>query len=382
MLKSDSTATTLIVAVLIAAGIVFGVQQLSANGKQPFQIAQSKSSQASGTSGTTAITTGSLPQGQWAATAAGRVEPFGGEIKITPEVAGIVTDTFVEVGDEVKKGDLLFKLKDDELLARWDSARSEIDVRDRERTEDPIAEEDPDGFKKGAERREAEDAVGAARLDLYSKRRAMDDAYIAWRRGDGEQAAVEAARKAASEAEEAIASSLKALAEVRAKEDTPLPTRLEGGLESARDDLRLIEVALERTRVRAPQDGTILSMDVNVGEIVTQSPVRPAIRLGDTSKLEVRAEVEERDVTAVSLDQAVIVRSTAFPGQDFTGKVVRIAPALAPPELSGRGPRAPADVDVVELKIELDGTPPLLPGMSVDVFFKPSEKKAAANSQG
>ena len=377
MLKSDSTVMTLVVAILIAAGIVFGVQNLSANGKTPFTVAQTTSA-SSDKKGEPA----GLPQGRWAATAAGRVEPLGGEIEIVPETSGVVTHTFVSVGDKVKAGDLLFMLRDDEILARWDAARSEIDVRERERAEDPGKEENPESFEKGQPRRDAEDAAGKARLDIYAARRARDEAYIAWRKGTGDEAALDQAREALQAAEAALDEKLEALKTVRADAETPLPTRLEGGLESARDDLRLVEVALERTRVRAPQDGVVLDMDVSVGELATQSPARPAVRIGDTSKLEVRAELEERDVTAVSIGQAVVIRSNAFPGQDFTGTVTQIAPSLQAPEIGGRGPRKPADVDVVELKISLDGTPPLLPGMRVDVFFKPTDNESAANSQG
>ena len=100
--------------------------------------------------------------------------------------------------------------------------------------------------------------------------------------------------------------------------------------------------------------------------------------MGDTSKLTIRSELEERDISALAKDQAVIVRSNAFPGRDFTGKVTWIAPSLGPPKLSGRGPRQLADVDVIELTIDLDNTPPLLPGMRVDVFFKPLAQKQAA----
>jgi len=42
---------------------------------------------------------------------------------------------------------------------------------------------------------------------------------------------------------------------------------------------------------------------------------------------------------------------------------------VAPPRLGSRGPRKPTDVDVLEVLIDLDGRPPLLPGMRADVFF-------------
>ena len=41
-----------------------------------------------------------------------------------------------------------------------------------------------------------------------------------------------------------------------------------------------------------------------------------------------------------------------------------------------RGPRRPNDVEVLEVLVSLDGNPPLLTGMRVDVFFKDGETAA------
>jgi HlyD family secretion protein len=376
MPKADSTMTTFLVAVLIAAGVLFGIQLVGGDtSSSPANAARNGSFQVAQATG---ATTESAPRSQWAATAAGRVEPRGGEIGITPEVGGVVTQTLVEVGDKVKAGDLLFTLRDDELRARWEMARTEVDVRKRERSEDPSVEEDQKKADLAKPRLAAEDAVGDAELAVYAAQRAFDAAYIAMKSADGPAEAVDAAREELAKAKSELEAKRTELADVRAGENVPLPTRMEGGLESARDELRLIEIALERTRVRAPTDGTILSLDTQVGEAVAPSPLRPVIRMGDTEKLTIRSELEERDISAIGKGQSVIVRSNAFPGRDFTGKVTWIAPSLGAPKLSGRGPRQLADVDVIELTIDLDDTPPLLPGMRVDVFFKPMEQKQAA----
>src|SRR6202008_9651 len=92
--------------------------------------------------------------------------------------------------------------------------------------------------------------------------------------------------------------------------------------------------------------------------------------VGDVSSLRVRAEFEERDIGKIRVGQAAIVRWDAFPGQDFEGKVNALAQALAPPGPGHGGPRGPPDVDVLEVIIALDGKPPLLPGMRVDVFLR------------
>ncbi|MEO1694406.1 MAG: efflux RND transporter periplasmic adaptor subunit, partial [Pseudomonadota bacterium] len=208
-----------------------------------------------------------------------------------------------------------------------------------------------------------------------------DDAYAKRASGTGTTDDVQAARSALDEAAVTVEQKRSALAAEKAKEGVPLPTRLEGGFINAFDELRVLEIQLERTRIRAPSDGTVLSLAADVGETVVPSPQRPIAQIGNLSGLTIRSEIEERDMTAVAVGQEVVVRSSAFPNRDFTGKVAWVAPTLAPPKLTGRGPRQLADVDVLELTIDMDGQPPLIPGMRVDVFFKPVAKQQANASQ-
>jgi len=51
--------------------------------------------------------------------------------------------------------------------------------------------------------------------------------------------------------------------------------------------------------------------------------------------------------------------------------VTALAPAMATPRITSRGPRRPSDIEVLEMTIELDGNVPLLPGMRVDAFVRP-----------
>lgn len=390
--SSKSILSTFLVAAAIVAATVFGLAYANPNA---WQSARQWIADATGEQSATVVrvadaetdagatsTSTVLPAGEWAATAAGRVEPVGGEIAINPEMSGPVVAVYVSEGDEVKAGDLLFSIRDDELEARWEQARGEIDVRVRERAEDPTAEEDPKSAKKAEAWKAAADALADAELALYQARRDRDAADIAFRNGTGDRAALEAARKELADAEARVDEAARALDEERAKEGTPKPSRLEGSLETARDDLKLIEIAYQRAHVRAPIDGTILDVDVRVGEMAVTNPRAPSIRMGDVSRLEIRSEIDERDIASVKVGQSVIVRSKAFAGEDISGTVSSIAPALGRPKLSSAGPRQRADVDVVELWIKLDEETKLLPGMRVDVFFKPvEEKQAAAEAQ-
>ena len=88
------------------------------------------------------------------------------------------------------------------------------------------------------------------------------------------------------------------------------------------------------------------------------------------SILRVRAEVDEQDVSKIKMGQRVFVRNTAYPGMEFEGKVVEMAPSLALPRMGSRGARRATDVEVMEVLVDLEGAVPLLPGMRVDTFFR------------
>ncbi len=83
----------------------------------------------------------------------------------------------------------------------------------------------------------------------------------------------------------------------------PLPSRLESSLTLARSDVTQVLNAIERTRVRAPADGTVLNVWAKQGEVAVTSPEAPLALLETWGSLRVRTEVEERDVPRSASDR-------------------------------------------------------------------------------
>ncbi len=367
MPKLDSTVTTFFVSVALAAGIVGVIDQLQPGRGFPGLVAGSPAN-----AQTVSENRDQSVTSQWAATAPGKVEPAGGIIEIRPEVAGVVTAVHVKTGDRVDAGEILIQLKDDELQARMRAALTEVRIRERERGEDNPS-------KNAKARLDAEDRVFDAERALHDARRKRDAAWLAKRTGSNETADLKAAQDAVAAAETELTDAQKALDDIVAKDETPLPTRLEGGLQAARSELRVLEIAMERLRIRAPAEGRVLTLDARVGELASASARSPLVRFGGAGPLNVRAEVAERDLANVKVGQSVLIETSAFPGQQFEGTVVQLAPSLSAPKIGGRGPRSQSDVDVVEVMIDVTAQTPLLAGMRVDVYFKPI--KTAANTQ-
>lgn len=366
MPRIDSTVTTLVVAAVLAGAVGLGVHEWTSARTRAAAV-EDAAATAGAAKAAVAPPTAQQEQAKanWIASAPGRVEPRGGEVRVSAQASGRVVNVVVSLNDEVKAGDLMFVLDDEDAVARVTAAEAEVAVRQRERDGEDA------GNKLATERRGAEDKVAVAERGVSAARAALDRAIIARRGGTGNDADVDKARTGVREAKAKLEAARANYRTVAATAGMPLPLRGESSLTTARADLTLAETALERTRVRAPIDGTVLQLPVKVGETVVPSPEAPQVVLGDLSGLRVRAEIEERDIRKVRAGQQVVVRSDAFPGQEFQGKITTLSRSLGGPRLANRGPRRPTDVDVLEGLIDIDGRPPLLPGMRVDIFIKP-----------
>jgi HlyD family secretion protein len=361
MLRSDSSIAMLILAALVAIGVGYYVPKtFSVRPGDEAKAAEGASDRAK------TITPAVAGKSSWVASAPGRVEPAGGEVKIGAQAPGRVAEVLVALNDKVVAGDLLLRLDDEELQARVLAAAAEASVRKRERDTGDAAP-----GNQARDRRTAEDNLSSAERQLYQAREELDRALRARQANpSGDAADVDKARDGAAKARERVDQTRAALRKALAADGLPAPSRLEVALAAARADLSLAEMALERSRVRASATGTVLQLNTRVGEIVAPSPEAPLVLLGNVGTLRIRAEFEERDLTKVRVGQSAVVRSDAFPGKDFEGKIATLAQALTPTRLGQRGPRRPTDVDVLEVLINLTGQPPLLPGMRVDVFLK------------
>lgn len=352
--KVDPTVSTLSITGALALAI-----SLILNMAAP-SVAQQMSSISTGSAH--AADDGAM-KANWAASSTGRIEPKDGEIRIDTQVPGKIVEVAVKLNDHVQTGDLLVRLDDEDLWAKYTAAEAEVLVRIRERDEEPA---------KGIEleRRKAEDTVAAAERAVFKARQNHDDVHRAAALGKGGADDIKNAGNRLAAAKEKLTSDRDALEKVSNKEDMPLPTRLESGLTIARSDLSQVETAIERTRIRAPSDGVVLNIWAKIGELAETMPDTALVLFGDISSLRVRAEVEERDVVKLRVGQRIVVRADAYPDRDFEGVVTSLAPALGPPRILSRGPRRPNDVEVLEVLATLDGQPVLLTGMRDDVFFR------------
>jgi RND family efflux transporter MFP subunit len=107
--------------------------------------------------------------------------------------------------------------------------------------------------------------------------------------------------------------------------------RVVASIESARSAVKEAETAVEYTRIVAPFDGTVLNKNADVGEIVAPlagavSSRAAVVTIADLSSLEVEADVAEANLTRVFPEQPCVVTLDAYPDRHYPAFVDKIVP--------------------------------------------------------
>ncbi len=298
----------------------------------------------------------------WVAAAPGRVEPKSGELRIGTSLLGRVTKVHVKVDDKIEDGELMVELDDAEARARLGSAETNAESLREEREKSTVSGRE--------DVRKAEDSIYSAERAVTGARIELDYSLAAKRTGNGTEQTVVDARKRLTDANERLERERLNYVKAQSRSNLPAPNRAESAVSAARTEVRMAEALLDKTRIRAPDAGTVLQLNAKVGEIVSPSPDAPLVTVGDMSAVRVKAEVDEGDIAKITVGQKAFVKSLSFPGKDYEGTVSRLAPTLASPKIGPRGPRRANDIETREVTINMDGNVPLLPGMRVDAFFR------------
>lgn len=147
-------------------------------------------------------------------------------------------------------------------------------------------------------------------------------------------------------------------------------------LTAAEAQVQIAEVDLDNTIIRAPFDGTVLSKNAEVGEIVapfasSASSKGSVVTLADMGSLEVEADVNEANINRVKTGQPCEIILDAYPTVRYRARVKKIVPTAD---------RSRATVLTRVEFLELDDK--VLPEMSARINFfvedQPQEQKATA----
>lgn len=206
----------------------------------------------------------------FAVNAAGEISPAE-QVSVRPEINGKIDLLPVDVGDIVKKGDLLFKLDDKELQQQrasnlTDIERAKIELQKGER-----------------DHKRAQELLGEKLIsqELY----------------DNTKTSFELAKVS---------------------------------VDRAQRDMAILEERLTKTAVRAPFDCTILTRPVSMGQAVSGSggfnSGTEVLTIADLNSMIINAQVNQADVPRLKVNQSVEVAVEAVTGLKVNGEVERISP--------------------------------------------------------
>jgi len=249
--------------------------------------------------------------------ATGKIQPET-EVKISPEVAGEITELPVEDGMQVKKGDLLVKIKPDSYRALL------------EQQEAAISAAKATNLQQKATMLKTEHDLGRAK-DLFEKKLISEQEYNAG----------EAAYDVAKNTYESSVHEIE---------------RAEASSSQARDQL-------SKTTIYAPMDGTVTILNSKLGErlvATNQFAGTEVMRVADLSHMEAVVDVNENDVVNVKLGDAANIKIDAYGDRKFKGIVQQIANTG---KTTGTGTQE--EVTNFEVKIRIDDHDVALrPGLS------------------
>lgn len=204
------------------------------------------------------------------------------KVDVGAQVSGQVETVHVELGQQVKKGDLLVSLNPE--IARTDLAQARAAVAQQQAQIERLKVD-----------------MDAAARELARQKRLV---------------AAQAAP--AQELESAQAQADRLQAELKGQQAT---------LQRLEADLAKREVNLAYTRITAPMDGTVVNIPVQQGQTVMAVQVTPVmVSLAQMDVITVRTRVSEADVHSVKVGQVAKFSTLSGDGRQYEGKVRVIQP--------------------------------------------------------
>ena len=226
--------------------------------------------------------------------ASGQVQPRE-KVEVGSEVSGKITAIFVDFNDRVTKNQILAQVDPETFQNAVDQAQARL--------------------------KQAQATVDNGRASINRATVALDVAEKAYNRQKllfSEQAISQQAWEQADQAYVNAKLSLET-------EQVSLKSAL-AGLDTARASVSDAVTKLERTKIRSPIDGVILSRKVEVGQTVqsSQSVAQFFTVAADLSQIEIEAAVFESDIGGIDAGDPVVFTVDAFAGERFQGSVVQV----------------------------------------------------------
>lgn len=262
-------------------------------------------------------------------------------VTVGSQLSGQIKELMADFNSEVKAGQLIARLDQDQLRAKQGQAEADLAASKaqviQQRAAAERAKADVENgraaianAKAGVSR--AEVALKDAERDLKRRLELLPKGIVTQSDADKAQALVDttraqlvSARAQVDQAEAALAAS-QALARVAEAQIASA----EATVAQREAALQQVKVDIERSEIRSPIDGVVVQRSVDVGQTVAASLQAPTLFTiaEDLRRMEVYASVDEADIGRVRVGQEVTFTVTSYPADTFRGTVkqIRLAP--------------------------------------------------------
>lgn len=219
--------------------------------------------------------------------------------QVGSEITGVVKARYVREGDQVKAGDLLFELRDEEQQARLLEAQAALQQL------------------IGSQRPQAQAALREAQSDLQQavrERERRDELF--------ERQLISTEQREQAHQVENSARAKRDRAQLVATAAAP------GGSDEQVLQQRVAAAlaALDKTRIRAQVDGLVQVRQVEPGSLV--QPGITLLQIARADSREIIVPLDEKDLGPVAVGQSAVVIADAFPLEKLHARVSFIAPAV------------------------------------------------------
>jgi membrane fusion protein (multidrug efflux system) len=291
---------------------------------------------------------------------------------ISPKISGYIAEVAVRDNQEVKAGDVLFRIDARDYQARVDQA--EAGVASRRAALRNLASRIE--FQQAA----IERAMATLNGDTANAERAMRDfdrvreltqsGWASHAKRDQVESDHLQARARVAEAAADVAAARRQLDVLESQRP-----QLQAEMGAAAATLRLAQIDLEDTIVRAASDGRVGERQVRLGQYVRPGTLALAIVPHDVWVI---ANFKETQISSLHVDDDVTISVDGVPGMHFAGRVDSFSPAsgakfaLLPPDNATGNftrivQRIPVKIALLPRQTALDQ---LKPGMSAVVKLK------------
>ncbi len=261
-------------------------------------------------------------------------------VQVGSQVSGIIQALFADFNTKVTKGQLIARLDPAPFQAKVDQARANLDAaRASVANAQAVVQQALAGIQA------SKSALAAAQANVVKAQAIDEDAkvkverrVIMVRQGADSKEDLETAQ---TTYKSAVADHDAVVAQQHAVEDgvkvaqaelnvaNSLLTANQAQVKQFTAALESTQIDLDRTNIKAPVDGVVVSRNVDVGQTVAASLAAPTLFLiaQDLTKMQVDTNVSEADVGRVRVNQPATFTVDAYPGQVFRGNVTSIRKA-------------------------------------------------------